>query len=129
MSYEEQAELLSTLFPSDVLEFGWQDFPEYRKFIKKGTTTVFMAETPSQVVQQEPSVVSGFEAALSESTSETRSDSDLVVSENEKEVSSEDKTDEVVENVVENVMDFMNKFKSMPEEERMKLVRELFGTE
>ena len=39
-SYEEQAELLSRAFPQEVLEFAWQDYPEYRKHLRGRTTTV-----------------------------------------------------------------------------------------
>lgn len=42
-SYEEQAELLSRAFPHEVLEFAWQDFPEYRRHLRGRTTT---AEAP-----------------------------------------------------------------------------------
>lgn len=39
-SYEEQAELLSRAFPHEALDFAWQDFPEYRRYLRGRTTTV-----------------------------------------------------------------------------------------
>jgi hypothetical protein len=44
-SYEEQAELLSRAFPHEVLEFAWQDFPEYRRNLRGRTTTVEAPQT------------------------------------------------------------------------------------
>jgi hypothetical protein len=49
-SYEEQAELLSRAFPQEVLEFAWQDYPEYRKNLRGRTTT----SAPPQMQVQQP---------------------------------------------------------------------------
>jgi hypothetical protein len=45
-SYEEQAEMLSGVFPREALEFAWQDFPEYVKTLPRGTKTVEVSELP-----------------------------------------------------------------------------------
>lgn len=49
-SYEEQAELLSRAFPHEVLDFAWQDFPEYRRHLRGRTTT----SAPPQAHVQQP---------------------------------------------------------------------------
>lgn len=52
-SYEEQAELLSRAFPSEVLEFAWQDYPEYRKHLRGRTTTSAASQPAAQPVAAE----------------------------------------------------------------------------
>lgn len=46
-TYEEQAEMLSTVFPREALEFAWQDFPEYIRTLPRGTKTVEVSEMPA----------------------------------------------------------------------------------
>jgi hypothetical protein len=50
-SYEEQAELLSRAFPHEVLEFAWQDYPEYRKYLRGRTTTASYSPAEAQPAQ------------------------------------------------------------------------------
>jgi hypothetical protein len=39
-TYEQQAEMLVRGFPKEVLQFAWQEFPEYLRTLPRGTTTV-----------------------------------------------------------------------------------------
>ena len=43
-SYEEQAEMLVRAFPKEVLQFSWQDHPQYMRVLPRGTTTVEIGE-------------------------------------------------------------------------------------
>jgi hypothetical protein len=47
-SYEEQAEMLSTVFPREALEYAWQDFPEYMRTLPTGAKTVEVREMPEE---------------------------------------------------------------------------------
>jgi hypothetical protein len=38
-TYEEQAEMLAPLFPSEALDYAWREFPEYLRAIPKNTAT------------------------------------------------------------------------------------------
>ena len=46
LSYIEQAELLATRFPREVLDFAWREYPEYLRCIPTGAST-FVGVTPN----------------------------------------------------------------------------------
>lgn len=39
-TYEEQAEMLAPVFPKEVLDYAWRDYPQYLRALPKHTTTV-----------------------------------------------------------------------------------------
>jgi hypothetical protein len=38
-TYEEQAEILASRFPREILDFAWREFPQYLRHVPTGTTT------------------------------------------------------------------------------------------
>ena len=54
-SYEEQAEMLAPVFPREVLEFAWQEFPQYMRAIPKNKVTVSMMDEDDAVADAAPS--------------------------------------------------------------------------
>ena len=44
-SYDEQAEILASRFPREILDFAWREHPQYARHIPRNTTTAFVGET------------------------------------------------------------------------------------
>jgi hypothetical protein len=45
-TYQEQAEILASRFPREILDFAWRDFPQYMRHVSTGTAT-FAGVAPS----------------------------------------------------------------------------------
>jgi hypothetical protein len=55
-SYEEQAEMLAPLFPREILDYAWRDFPEYLRAIPKNTSTFNGASVEDEDAEPEAAV-------------------------------------------------------------------------
>jgi hypothetical protein len=54
-TYEEQADILASRFPREVLDFAWREYPQYLRYVPKGTST-FVGVEPSDedLLPEEP---------------------------------------------------------------------------
>lgn len=51
-TYEEQAEILAPVFPKEVLDYAWRDYPQYLRALPKHTTTVEVSNVPVDALEE-----------------------------------------------------------------------------
>lgn len=51
-TYEEQAEMLAPVFPKEVLDYAWRDYPQYLRALPKHTTTVEVSRVAVEELEE-----------------------------------------------------------------------------